>query len=281
MHITALSENMIDIKKGFVMLKEINYDLKVVVSDESMGEIAKVAKEIFPEVIIQTCLTHYEKCIERCFQVNGIKRRIRTLERKLHLMKSSFLVSTHHYDRRKAIEIINEIGDLESKYYPLIDVQNIFHEIFWGAGNEKDITRLENLLNIVISGIPSSYEYFVKIKDRYLDYYKKRNEILAFLLHPELDIPKTTNLIEGFNSTGLELRLSSIRGFEKEQFADNYINALILKYRFHKFTDCKGKFKDLNGKSPLQIANPKKTFNFNFLSRGQDWIRFCQELKDM
>ncbi|MBI5754062.1 hypothetical protein HZA40_02890 [Candidatus Peregrinibacteria bacterium] len=44
-----------------------------------------------------------------------------------------------------------------------------------------------------------------------------------------------------FNET-IGVRISSIRGFKKETNARNYINAMILKYHFHKFTDCKGKF---------------------------------------
>ena len=97
-------------------------------------------------------------------------------------------------------------------------------------------------------------------------------------MHPELDIPRTTNLIEGWNSTTMELRISSIRGFKKEKYARNYINAIILKYRFHTFKDCKTKFKKLNGKSPLEIAQPLNSLGFNF--HTDDWIPFCKNLKE-
>ena len=108
-------------------------------------------------------------------------------------------------------------------------------------------------------------------------YYEKREQITASILHPELDIPRTTNLIEGWNSTMMELRISSIRGFKKEKYARNYINAIILKYRFHKFKDCKKKFKILNGKSPLEIAKPLNTLDRDF--EHGNWITFCKNLK--
>src|SRR3989339_2206094 len=40
-------------------------------SDETMGQIAQVAREVFPDVIIQICLTHYSKTIERTFIANS------------------------------------------------------------------------------------------------------------------------------------------------------------------------------------------------------------------
>ena len=110
-----------------------------------------------------------------------------------------------------------------------------------------DVERLEDELNMAISRVDRNYPDFQKIQDRYQNYYDKRDQIIACIQYPELDIPRTTNLIEGFNSTTLEIRLSSIRGFEKTNTAEGYINALILKRRFQKFTDCKGKFKSLNG----------------------------------
>src|SRR3989338_10456428 len=135
-------------------------------------------------------------------------------------------------------------------------------------------------MNEPMSGMDMKrYPYANRIRRRYKDYYKKRDIITAFLRYPGLNIPKTTNLIEGFNSTVIELRLGSIRGFETEESARNYVNAMILRYRFHKFKCCKEPFKHLNRKSPIEIANPLNTLNFNFKNSGNDWIEFCLKLK--
>ena len=276
-YINAYSENMYEIEKGFQMLKDLGYALKDVVCDESMGEIAQAANKVFPDVIIQFCLTHYSKCIERCFKVRCVKRSIKALENKLNRLNDSIFISTHHYARERAVEITNRIADLEYEYGYLIRIQEIFQNIFWRAETIGEINNLEDELNIIIGCMDlKNYPYKQRIADRYLDYYDKRERIIAFALHPELNIPKTTNLIEGFNSTTLELRLSSIRGFEKEENAKNYINALILKRRFTKFTDCRGKFKHLNGRSPLEIAEPLN--NLYLKSRSRDWVRFCRNL---
>lgn len=59
--------------------------------------------------------------------------------------------------------------------------------------------------------------------------------------------PTTTNIIEGFNSH-LEARLQSLRSFQSPLHARLWMNGYILKRRFTKWTDCKGKFRKLNGK---------------------------------
>lgn len=69
-------------------------------------------------------------------------------------------------------------------------------------------------------------------------------------------LPITTNLIECFNSH-LQGRLESIKGFESMQDADIWLNGYFLRRRSKKLTDCEGKFKALNGRTPLQNSkNP-------------------------
>jgi hypothetical protein len=275
--IIALSENSWDIEVGFHLLKAIGYPLRGIVCDESMGLIAQVARKVFPEVVIQFCLTHYSKCIDRCFQAKGAKRSYRALERRLKSLEDSFLISTRHHDRGEAVRLTNEMAKLEFEYGYLWRVEDLFAELFWSAKTVEEINQWEDLFNEIVEAVPKNYPYRNRIKDRYNDYYEKRDFILASVIHSEVKLPKTTNLIEGFNSTTLEIRFTSIRGFEKEKYARAYINALILNYRFHKFTDCKKQFKPLNGKSPLQIANPLNTFGFDFAH--DDWIPFCKNLK--
>lgn len=275
----CLSENSFDMKNIFLELRGINYPLKVVVCDETMGQIAEVAKEVFPDVIIQICCTHYSKTIERTFVASNAKRTYRSLQKKLNLMGESFLISTHHNDREKAVRLTNQMADFEFEYGYLWQVQELFHDLFWQVSGVRELAEWENYFNERI-GLMSlkNYPHAKKIKDRYLDYYEKRKWITASIRYPEADIPRTTNLIEGWNSTTIELRISSIRGFKKEENARNYINAMILKYRFHKFTDCKAKFKNLNGKSPLEIAQPLNISGFNF--HVDNWISFCKKLKE-
>lgn len=60
--------------------------------------------------------------------------------------------------------------------------------------------------------------------------------------------PRTTNIIESYNSH-LQGRLKTIKGFESYKYADQWINAYILRRRLKPFTDCCSKFRYLNGKT--------------------------------
>lgn len=65
--------------------------------------------------------------------------------------------------------------------------------------------------------------------------------------------PITTNIIEGFNSH-LEARLFSLRSFQSLSYAKLWFNGYVLKRRFTPFTDCRGKFRSLNGKRGVEIT---------------------------
>jgi len=65
--------------------------------------------------------------------------------------------------------------------------------------------------------------------------------------------PVTTNMIEGFNSH-LEARLFSLRSFQSLSYARLWFNGYILKRRFTPYTDCKGKFRSLNGKRGVDVT---------------------------
>ena len=66
-------------------------------------------------------------------------------------------------------------------------------------------------------------------------------------------IPRTTNLIESFNSH-LEGRLKTIKGFESFRHADTWLNAYFLNRRLKPFTDCEKRFRYLNGKRSLELS---------------------------
>jgi len=277
-YIIASSENGYELGQGFRELKAMGYDLKILVCDESMAEIAAVARKVYPNVIIQTCLKHYSAAIDRILKVNGVKRTMKSIQNKLDAIGNDIFVPTRHYARQKAVKLTNQLADLEYEYGYMIQFQSALQDIFWSVKTERELSDAEDRMNELISWMNlKHYPHAGRICKRYNDYYEKRDRITAFTRYPDLHIPKTTNLIEGFNSTTIELRLSSIRGFENEESARNYVNAMILRYRFHKFKCCRGKFKHLNRKSPLEIAKPLNTLNFNF--RSNDWIEFCKKIK--
>ena len=84
-----------------------------------------------------------------------------------------------------------------------------------------------------------------------LDIEKRKDVLLAYMR--EKHIPRTTNLIECFNSH-LEGRLKSIKGFESMPHAKSWFNAYFIRRRLKPFTDCRGQFRKLNGLCSLQIV---------------------------
>lgn len=82
-----------------------------------------------------------------------------------------------------------------------------------------------------------------------LDIQRRLPQLLAYTNIPK--VPRTTNLIESFNSH-LEGRLKTIKGFDSFKHADTWLNAYFIRRRLKPFTDCTGKFRYLNGKRSLE-----------------------------
>ncbi|MBI2465565.1 transposase [Candidatus Shapirobacteria bacterium] len=89
-----------------------------------------------------------------------------------------------------------------------------------------------------------------------IDIEKRKNVLLAYML--DKHIPRTTNLIECFNSH-LEGRLKSVKGFESIGHARLWFNAYFIRRRLKPFTDCTGQFKKLNGKCSLETVIQNET----------------------
>jgi len=82
-----------------------------------------------------------------------------------------------------------------------------------------------------------------------------KHELLAYRNIPQA--PLTTNIIEGLNSH-LEARLQSLRSFQTIEYARLWLNGYILKRRFTKFTDCRGRFRFLRGKTGVSQTKKER-----------------------
>jgi len=65
--------------------------------------------------------------------------------------------------------------------------------------------------------------------------------------------PVTNNIMEGLNSH-LESRLAGLCSFQSLSYARLWFNGYVLKRRFTPFTDCRGKFRSLNGKRGVDLT---------------------------
>jgi transposase-like protein len=80
---------------------------------------------------------------------------------------------------------------------------------------------------------------------------RKQSLLQGYLNHK--GTPTTTNLIESLNSH-LESRVRPLKGFESFKHADTWLNGYFLRRRTKQWTDCKGKFRRLNGKTSIEIT---------------------------
>lgn len=83
----------------------------------------------------------------------------------------------------------------------------------------------------------------------------RQEDLFNYLKIP--NCPNNTNLIELYNSH-LNGRLKTIKGFQSFDSANQWLNAYLIRRRTKPLTDCKGKFKHLNGHASLELTIKKQ-----------------------
>lgn len=133
------------------------------------------------------------------------------------------------------------LDDLETKIFdlPYLGQANLERHIRWRAPRHYDdplkIATLQHIFNY---------------SDLLTGYVKAEK-----LFHN--GCPKTTNLIESYNKQ-IAGRLKTIQGFQSFQSAQRWLSAWILQRRLTPFTDCRKKFRHLNGTCSLEKTRMKK-----------------------
>lgn len=264
------SENGFVFNDYFYKLKSISYPLISLTIDDK-AEVIRAAKRHFPNCVIQLCVKHYLAKINRILGIRNIRIKINAKEKQIEKLfngnESEYIPASRFHSIKTAAVLFNKISELQFKYELLLDFQEIIFSILSADDYRTALLKIESLEKYfwpkrLKMDFPKEHKNIVK--KLMADFRESREYLLNYLKCPHLRIPNTTNLIEGYNSQ-MELRLSSIRGFESEQTARNYINAWIIKRRFSKFTDCKKHFKHLNGKSPVECAGAD-------ISNIRNWI---------
>jgi hypothetical protein len=257
------SENGFALNDYFRKLKTLKYPLVSLTTDDK-DEIARAARRHYPEVIVQLCVRHYMRKITRELGIGAIKIKIKSLEKRLDKLfgedeENTYLPTTRHWTMKTAKRLINQILDISFHYELLLEFEagiiTIITSDDYAEANKLSDELLNDFWPKISFEMESQFDFnqIKKVGDLISDFRDKKEYLISYLKYPHLHIPRTNNMIEGYNSQ-LELRLSSIRGFESIDNAKYYLNAWIIKRRLTKFTDCRKKFKKLNGKSPLECA---------------------------
>lgn len=252
----------------FRQLKELKYPLRSLTCDDK-SSIRQACLIYYPKAQIQLCIRHYSEEIARKLKIRSIERTLTSLENKLDRMRDDFFYTTRPVAQHKAVRIVNQISDLEHRYWIAKEFSEILKSLLTTKSVKAYNKYLDELKIFFAESFPLERGAFRKrIINIYKKFLKDQQFLFTSLKHPKLNIPRTTNLQEGYHSHW-ELRLSSIRGFESEKTAKNYLNALVLKRRFSILTSCRKKFKQLNGKSPLEHSGGIDT-------TLKDWVKFCR-----
>lgn len=271
--VVGRSENTEDYGTGFKHLKEIGYPLKAITCDKREA-IVIALRRYFLQVLVQYCIKHYLAEIQKNLKILNYRRSVKSIINKIEKINYDGCAYLRDNSRKKTIRLVNQLLKLEFQYEIINDFYETLIELLWAESiKQRDSKRryLENTFFAKYFPLETLKNYQKRIMKVYYRFLEDEKYLFTSLEHPELDIPRTTNINEGYNNQ-IENRIFSIRGFETIKTCKDYGNALILKRRFRKFTDCKGKFKHLNGKSPLEIAGADT-------GKIKNWIRFSIKKK--
>jgi len=251
----------------FQNLKNLNYPLVSLTCDDKRS-IRSACFKHYPLAKIQLCIRHYLEEIARKLKIRSVERTIQSLDKKLFQLGEDHFLVTRPMAQAKAVRLTNHLADLEHKYW----IAQEFSELMVCLLKAKTGQEYDVHSNELKEFFETTFVLETKLRKRIIKIWKKfktdQEYLFTSLSYPELQIPRTTNLQEGYHSHW-EARLSSMRGFESEETAKNYLNALVLKRRFSILTSCKKRFKHLNGKSPLEYSSGGNPATL------KDWVRFC------
>ena len=131
----------------------------------------------------------------------------------------------------------------EARYQHFFNALRLY--VFLEGTNEQKITQ--GLMHIFHNRTRGSQ------KLQNIVYSIKHRETELFNYIHIKDCPNNTNLIELYNSH-LNGRLKTIKGFQDIQSARRWLNGYLIRRRTKPLTDCKTKFKKLNGFASLQMT---------------------------
>lgn len=109
----------------------------------------------------------------------------------------------------------------------------------------------DEIMNKNLFSLYRDYQHDIVVTSVLANIQRYREELTGYRSIPHS--PVTTNIIEGLNSH-LEARLQALRSFQTVSYAKLWLNGYVLKRRFTKFTDCRGKFRSLNGKTGVELT---------------------------
>ncbi len=156
------------------------------------------------------------------------------------------------------------------QHFPSIKIQTCFNHFKENVRRDlkvrsddtyKDfMRRIENVLtaklndeamNKKLSALYRDFQHDLVAVSVLTNIERYRSELTGYRGIP--GAPVTSNIIEGLNAH-LEARLRKLCSFQSIRYAKLWMNGYVLKRRYKIYTDCRGKFRSLNGQSGVQLT---------------------------
>jgi len=242
------------------VFKRLGYKAKSVTTDFDQMIESSILKIIGPDIPHQKCLWHGLEIVKRMVGMQKIANKYN------HFKKMEREVAESLSDRKQSREIWEE--KLRKIKLELKEVEKEYNILKEMLGNIKSIIYDKERLSSEIK----LQKFKNKYRTRFPEIIKflNRNYECMVIHQRNNNIPKTNNIAENRNKQ-IVRRFKTIEAFQHFETAFNYLNLICNYLRFKSFTDCKGKRKYRNGKSPLELCGVEIS-NRDWLKNSINWI---------
>jgi transposase-like protein len=255
-HIELLQERSQEAYDNFFkyLVDHIGYRVRAITTDlDPMLDSA--VKNVFDgKILHQKCIWHGLEIVKSQIDLIKAKQGYFRFKKRYDAMSASLEDKKAYYHSTK-----EKLGQMKNDLY-LLQEEYLSKEKLLATVREMLTRKTEHDISSRLTSIKRKYA-------------NKYPQVVSFLLSNlegltthtiNQDIPKTNIMAESFNRQ-LQRRLKTIESFQTVATAFNYLNMIRNYIRFKPFTDCKGKRKYRNTRSPIELCG------VNLLTR--DWIK--------
>jgi transposase-like protein len=232
----------------------LEYPFRAVTTDFDPRLDNAIKRVVAPAIAHQKCLWHAGEIIKGLIEYPQTRRRFTKLTHQISQLKESLA------DRKQSsYDTAHRIKQLEAELItlrPQYQEKEVLMERFGELVFASERTTSQHLWNTFRRLYRKPYPAVIRFVATHWE---------ALLRHQDDGaIFKTTARAENINKQ-LERRYKTIEAFQSVQTAFHYQNLYRSYLRFKPYTDCRGKRKDANGSSPLQLCGAT--------IQSSDWIK--------
>lgn len=223
-----VEQGSIDEFFGFIE-RHLKYPVVAITTDLDEMLEKSISKQYANKVLHQKCLKHAMDAIDRIIQLKQKRKKLQ-------------------------MTLLNDREEYRKNFDEYQEAQSIYDKckkIVYSKENKDSIDQHNQLINHK-EKYPGLSRFFNRHLDKLLTHQKDQK------------IKKTNNIAENINRR-LMIRLKTIESFKSFNSAENYLNLYKNYLRFKPYTDCRGKNKIKNGKTPLEICG--------VVLKSKDWLK--------